>query len=134
MTENDTEATEPEQSQPTSAPVRVPNVSPGAKSGIDHQVIGGAAQDAYDATEGAHDGEDATGTDDGTAGEAGAEVPTTEAVVGSAAPQGGDSTEAPGEGEDGGDPSGSDDGTVTEAGEANPDPELGGSADPGAQQ
>lgn len=31
------------------APVRVPNVSPGAVSGLDHQVIGSAANDAYDA-------------------------------------------------------------------------------------
>lgn len=32
------------------APVRVPNVSPGARSGLDHTIIGSAAQEAYDAT------------------------------------------------------------------------------------
>lgn len=32
-------------------PVRVPNVSPGAKSGLDHTVIGANAQEAYDANE-----------------------------------------------------------------------------------
>lgn len=31
------------------APVRVPNVRPGAVSGLDHEVIGSAANDAYDA-------------------------------------------------------------------------------------
>lgn len=34
-----------------SAPVTVPNVSPGALSGLDHEVIGSAAQDAYEATQ-----------------------------------------------------------------------------------
>lgn len=29
-------------------PVRVPNVSPGARSGLDHEVIGANAQEAYD--------------------------------------------------------------------------------------
>lgn len=40
--------------QPESRPVTVPNVTPGAKSGLAHEVIGSAAQDAYDAT---NDGE-----------------------------------------------------------------------------
>lgn len=34
-----------------SGPIRVPNVSPDAKSGLDHQVIGSNAQEAYAATE-----------------------------------------------------------------------------------
>lgn len=32
-------------------PVRVPNVSPGARSGLDHEVIGSNAQEAYDENE-----------------------------------------------------------------------------------
>lgn len=34
---------------PEAAPVRVPNVSPGARSGIDHEVIGANAQEAHEA-------------------------------------------------------------------------------------
>lgn len=34
------------------APVRIPNVSPGALSGLDHEVIGSAAVEAYEAQAG----------------------------------------------------------------------------------
>jgi hypothetical protein len=37
-----------ENSTPEAPPVRVPNVSAGAKSGLDHEVIGANAQEAYD--------------------------------------------------------------------------------------
>lgn len=64
MTDTDDTATPPS----TDGPTRVPNVSPGARSGIDHTVIGSAAQDAHDAQQDAADpeDEDPTGTDDGT--------------------------------------------------------------------
>lgn len=42
-------------------PVRVPNVSPNAKSGLDHEVIGSAAVDAYDSEFGAPDEADDQG-------------------------------------------------------------------------
>lgn len=42
-------------------PTRVPNVTPGAKSGLDHEVIGSAAQDAYDVT---HPADEVTGDEE----------------------------------------------------------------------
>lgn len=48
----DTEATEP---TTTARPVRVPNVSPGAISGLGHAVIGSASQEVYDAEATAQD-------------------------------------------------------------------------------
>lgn len=49
MTEDD--QTQQDQPSTTTAPVRVPNVSPGAVSGLDHEPLGSNAQAAYDANE-----------------------------------------------------------------------------------
>lgn len=51
-------ATTDEDDAPAVRPPTVPNVTPGAKSGLDHQVIGSAAQEAYDATAGDQSSDD----------------------------------------------------------------------------
>lgn len=66
MTEN---ADTPQDTSADAAPVRVPNVSVGARSGLDHEVIGANAQAAYDENQrlAESDSDDGDGDPDGDA-------------------------------------------------------------------
>lgn len=57
MTNETAETGTPDSSDttPSQAPVRVPNVTAGARSGLDHEIIGSDAQAAYEASQEAHD-------------------------------------------------------------------------------